>query len=412
MTTNPDNTYFFQFIPINYSLSSEKKQEILESFPPPILPTGDSFFNIQEEKQGNTVKERLLLNDFEVKLTKTNKQYLRLSFSNNNGMIQAKMWDNQGAIDEKLPELEKYTVFDVEGVIDAFRGNKSITIQNLRTCEEEVNPFSLLPYTQQSLKDLTTELFAYLSELSDPFKEIAFAAMRHFWKDFRMAPAAKGYHHNYLGGLLKHTTGLMRFARYITQLETNPIQATIKLINVVEKAYKNELWTNFQNDENNPSALVWKDTIDHLYHMLQGMMQHQETPLNSDLLITSILYHDIGKLLEYDYAGKSFDPFSFLYPTADMSVTKERKQAGITMDPLGVLIGHIPYGVLLLTKIIETERISVPIEAIHNMSHCILCHHGLPEWGSCVRQPQSIEGYIIHIVDYLDSRYENTEKIK
>lgn len=407
-----DSTYFYQFVPITYSVSAEEKQEILKSFPIPTLPNGESFFNIQEEEQGNKVRERLLLNDFEVKLTKTNKQYLRLSFSNNNGMIQAKMWDNQGAITENLPLLEKHTVFDVEGVVDAFLGNKSITIQSIKPCKEEVNPFKLLPYTQQSLEDLTTELFAYLSELSDPYKEIAFAAMHRFWKDFRMAPAAKGYHHNYLGGLLKHTVGLMRFARYITTLDANPFQATIKLINVVEKAYKNELWSNFQDEGDNPHATVWKDTIDHLYHMLQGMMKHHETPLNSDLLITSILYHDIGKLLEYDYAGKSFEAFSFLYPTADMSVTEDRKQAGITMDPLGVLVGHIPYGVLLLTKIIETGKIVVPIEAIHNMSHCILCHHGLPEWGAAVRQPQSMEGYIIHIVDYLDSRYENTEKIK
>ncbi|WP_117161540.1 HD domain-containing protein [Paraliobacillus sp. X-1268] len=407
-----DTTYFYQFVPITYSISAEKKQEILESFPPPNLPNGESFFNIQEEEQGTKVKERLLLNDFEVKLTKTNKQYLRLSFSNNNGMIQAKMWDNQGAITENLPLLEKYTVFDIEGVVDAFLGNKSVTIQKIQVCKEEVNPFTLLPYTQQSLEDLTTELFAYLSELSDPYKEIAFAAMRRFWKDFRMAPAAKGYHHNYLGGLLKHTVGLMRFARYITTLDANPFQATIKLINVVEKAYKNELWSNFQDEIDNQHATVWKDTIDHLYHMLQGMMKHHETPLNADLLITSILYHDIGKLLEYDYAGKSFEPFSFLYPTADMSITQDRKQAGITMDPLGVLVGHIPYGVLLLTKVIETDKIVVPIEAIHNMSHCILCHHGLPEWGAAVRQPQTMEGYIIHIVDYLDSRYENTEKIK
>jgi len=82
------------------------------------------------------------------------------------------------------------------------------------------------------------------------------------------------------------------------------------------------------------------------------------------------------------------------------------------MDELGVMIGHIPYGVLILTKLIEKEAISLPLEEIHLISHCILCHHGLPEWGSAVRSPQTIEGYIIHIVDYLDSRYENTESIK
>jgi 3'-5' exoribonuclease len=82
------------------------------------------------------------------------------------------------------------------------------------------------------------------------------------------------------------------------------------------------------------------------------------------------------------------------------------------MDELGVMIGHIPYGVLILSKVIETENVNISLEDIHHLSHCILCHHGLPEWGSAIRSPQTIEGYIIHIVDFLDSRYENTEEIK
>lgn len=81
------------------------------------------------------------------------------------------------------------------------------------------------------------------------------------------------------------------------------------------------------------------------------------------------------------------------------------------MDQLGVMIGHIPYGILILTKMVEQEGTAFTIEDIHLMSHCILCHHGLPEWGASVK-PQTIEGYLIHIVDYLDSRYENTETVK
>ena len=82
------------------------------------------------------------------------------------------------------------------------------------------------------------------------------------------------------------------------------------------------------------------------------------------------------------------------------------------MDPLGVMVGHIPYGVLFFTKIVEVEGITISMDDLHAVSHCILSHHGLPEWGSCIRSPQTIEGYLVHIVDYLDSRYENTEQIK
>lgn len=404
------NSYFYDFIPVKYNVSDSARNEILTEYPSPKLPSSGDFFNIQDMKKGSNVSVRLLLNDFKVHLTKHNKQFLRINFSNNLGIINAIIWDNQGEVERYKPLLEEFSIFYVEGTVSEFNRRKSITISKLTPHKEDINPFSLLPYTQQSLSELTVELFAYLGELESPFREISLAAMNHFWTQFRISPAAKGFHHNYLGGLLKHTVGLMRFARYILKFDENHFQAVIKLISVVEKAYKNELWDQFQSENNN--NLVWKDTIDHLYTMFQGMTQFKEVTPNYNIVITSILFHDIGKLLEYDHAGQTYEEFNFLFPTASNSSVNDRKQTGITMDELGVMVGHIPYGFLIFNKIIESEKTDISLEDIHQVSHCILCHHGLPEWGSCVRNPQTIEGYIIHIVDFLDSRYENTEEIK
>lgn len=403
--------YFYDFIPVAYDVTDEEREEILLHFPIPELPTQEENFNLDNEVKGNPVSTRVLLSEAKVQTTKTNKQFLKMAFSNNAGSISAKMWDNQGAVERNKPILDEHSIFDIEGVVDEFRGFKSITVNKLTPCEEAIDPFIYLPYTRQSIEELTVELFSYVNEQAAPYKDISLAVMNHFWEGFSISPAAKGFHHNYLGGLLKHTVGLMRFARYIVKQEENPFQAVIKLINVVEKAYKQEIWTNFQKEEG-ASFPVWKDTIDHLYSMLAGMMEHKDAMLNEDALMTSILMHDIGKLLEYDYAGKQYAEFSYLYPSATTDNLSQRKQAGIAMDELGVMIGHIPYGVLILNRIIEQENIAISLEDIHLISHCILCHHGLPEWGSTVRNPQTIEGYIIHIVDFLDSRYENTEQVK
>lgn len=406
-TTN----YFYDFIPIISDVMDEEREQILSQYKLPKLPSREQFFSLDNEEKGNSVMVRVLLNEVDVKTTKTNKQFLKMTFSNNAGSIQAKMWDNQGAVEKNKPILDSYSIFDIEGVVDEFRGFKSITVYQITPCEEEIDPFSYLPYTKQSIEDLTVELFSYLNELTSPYKEICMAAMNQFWEEFSISPAAKGYHHNYLGGLLKHTVGLMRFTRYILKQEENHYQAVLKLITVVEKAYKNELWANFQSDDS-AKQVVWKDTVDHLYHMLTGMMEYKEEEPNYDALLTSVLFHDIGKLLEYDFAGKKYDAFQFLYPTATADSLINRKQSGISMDELGVMIGHIPYGVLILTKLIEKEDLEISLENIHLISHCILCHHGLPEWGAAVRNPQTVEGYIIHIVDYLDSRFENTEEVK
>lgn len=404
-------SYFYDFIPIKYDADETTRQSIIENYPPPQLPTGDNTFNLQNESAGNRINTRVLLSDFKVHLTRNNKTFLRITFNNNLDSINAVIWNNNNEVEECLPLLEEFTIFDIEGTVTEFNNRKSITISKLEPYKDKVLPYDYLPYTQQNITEMTIELFSYINELDTPYKELCLKTLDVFWKDFSLSPAAKGFHHNYLGGLLKHTVGLMRFARYILVLEEDHYKATMKLINVVEKAFKTELWEQHQND-NGKSNLIWKDTIDHLYNMLQGMMSFKEDVPNHNIVITSILFHDIGKLLEYDYVGKSFNPFKYLYPSADMDSLDNRQQKGISMDQLGVMIGHIPYGVLILTKLIEQEEFEFSLEIIHQISHCILCHHALPEWGSCIREPASIEGYIVHVSDFLDSRYENTEAIK
>lgn len=407
-------TYFYDFIPVHINATEEERIHIIQQFPPPVLIEGKDFFDLNNEQRGNEISARLLLNEYTIERTKTDKQYLKLRFSNHIGMVNAKMWDNDGAIERYTPMLEDYFVFDVKGKVEDFKGHKSISIHRLQPCTEDVDPTAFIASTKQNIEELTVELFSYIYELQSPFKDIALSAMKRFWDQFRIRPAAKGFHHNYLGGLLKHTVGLMRLARYIVKFEGDPFKAVLKLINRIEKAHKDELWTDLQSETpgDHPRSLVWKDTIDHLYSMFYGMFKHKSEGPHYDLLMVSILFHDIGKLLEYHHAGKQYEDFKFLFPTADHSSLEKRKPTGITMDELGVMIGHIPYGVLLLSKIIEADQISISLEDIHHMHHCILCHHGLPEWGSCVKNPQTLEGYLIHFVDFLDSRYENTEDIK
>lgn len=405
---NIDLTYFFDHIPIHIEMNEEEVEQILDNFPAPNLPSGNNTFKIDDQTAGSQIKQRLLLNDHEVKLTRTNKPYLRLSFSNNAGMISAKMWDNQGMINKVLPLLEQYSVFDVEAIVDDYNNQKSLTVNRLQQVEEAINPFSFLPFTDEHYPSLIVELFVYLSELDEPYQSLALETLQLLWADFCIVPAAKSHHHNYLGGLLKHTIGLMRIARYIMNEEKGHIEAVITLIQLVEKSYKKDLYLAYKNDVVANQYSTWTQTIDHLYTMTKGAMAFKEQKPDYNVLMISILFHDIGKILEYDHAGNSNQAFDILYPTANKDTLNKRKQAGISMDPLGVMIGHIPYGLLLFTKLIEQFELTFDIETIHEISHCILCHHGLPEWGAAVRQPQTLEGYLIHIVDYLDSRYENT----
>src|SRR5690625_1931610 len=154
------------------------QEDILTTFPPPKLNIDDEHIDIQNVATNTIIEARVLLNDFQIHLTKHHKQFIRARFSNHTGTINAVIWDNNGEVDVNKPLLETYSVFDIKGKVTSFNNYKSITIISLSPWEEEINPFSLLPHTAHNLQSLTIELFAYLHELASPFKEISFAAMR------------------------------------------------------------------------------------------------------------------------------------------------------------------------------------------------------------------------------------------
>lgn len=406
--------YFYGVVPVNIDVTEEARKEILSQYPAPKYNTEHSSFSIENETAGNQVKGVVvLLNEFKVEKASNGNSFLKLRFENSLGAFSAKMWDNDGDVAYSLPLLEQHAIFEIAGKVEEFKGFKSITINRLESCSNnDINPFDLLASTDQNVEDFTVELFTYLNGLEAPYKEISLKGMKRFWREFSIRPAAKGYHHNYLTGLLKHTVSIMRIARYLLLEQPNHFEGTLRLIQTVEKAHKEELWNNMKLEKPLDSRrLVWTDTIDHLYATFYKMTEYKEIQPNHSQLICSIFYHDLGKLLEYQHAGKGVEEFEFLFPTADRSKLSERKPSGITMDELGGMVGHIPLGMMLFNKVVETEKVSMSLQEVFGVLHNISCHHGKMEWGSPTR-PQTIEGHLIHLCDFLDSRYEQSEQIK
>src|SRR5690625_3477786 len=151
-------SYFYDFIPIKYDVDETARQSIIESYPPPQLPTGDNTFNLENEATGNRIKTRVLLSDYKKHLTRQNKTFLRITFNNNLDSINAVIWNNNNEVERYLPLLDKFSIFDIEGTVTEFNSKKSITISKLEPFKDEIFSFDFLPYTQQNLTELTVEL--------------------------------------------------------------------------------------------------------------------------------------------------------------------------------------------------------------------------------------------------------------
>lgn len=104
--------------------------------------------------------------------------------------------------------------------------------------------------------------------------------------------------------------------------------------------------------------------------------------INKDLLVSAALIHDIGKVREIDIDALGL-PVGF---------TKE-----------GKLLRHISLGMELIEAACREIGVNEEINVI--LKHCILSHHGMPEWGSPV-EPMVMEAEILHYLDNLSAKAE------
>ncbi len=205
---------------------------------------------VKDIKDRDQVNEIFLVKEKITAMAKNGKPYLTLRLMDKTGEIDSKVWDN---IDQIASLFEKNDFLKIAAKASVYLGKMQLVIADLRKIpEEEVALADFLPETERDIKEMEAELQTLLSSLEnswlarllgDIFADPQIAPL------YRVAPAAKGMHHVYLGGLLEHSLAVAKLAEAVIPLYPG---------------------------------------------------------LNRDLLIAGALLHDLGKVREMKYA-RAFD---------------------------------------------------------------------------------------------------------
>lgn len=205
---------------------------------------------ISEIKDRDQVRSLFLVKEKSTAMAKNGKPYMTLQLMDRSGEIEGRIWDN---VDTISARFEKNDFVCVNSKASVYLGKMQLIISDLSAVpEDQVNLAEFLPETECSVEEMMSELNSLLDSLAD---QNLFALLSAFFRDeqfigfFRLAPAAKGMHHVYLGGLLEHSLAVARL-------------------------------------------------VDRIVPLYPG--------LNRDLLIAGSLLHDIGKVREMTYF-RSFD---------------------------------------------------------------------------------------------------------
>ena len=250
---------------------------------------------------------------------RTGTPYLAVELRDATGRVAARAFRDADVL---AGRFERGDLVRVRGRVERFRDELQVELSEIsRTAPGEADPAAFLPRAYRDLEELDGFLEHLAREVHDAGyralleRLLADDELRAAW---RRAPCTRAGHHAYLGGLLEHTVAVGTLA-----FETRALHPR----------------------------------------------------LNSDLLMSAALLHDVGKTLEFDLAAE------------------------IALSEAGALVGHLTLGQQLVSE--RARRLEdFPEAKLNALSHCILAHHGadaLP--GRRFRSAEALALYRLNALD-------------
>ncbi len=253
-------------------------------------------------------------------VTRTGTPYLALELRDRTGSVAGRAFRDADVL---AGRFDRGDLVRVRGRVERFRDELQIEVAAIdRAQAGEADPATFLPTAYRDLDELDGFLEHLAGEVRHPgFRGLLDGILGDevLRAGLRRSPCTRGGHHAYLGGLLEHTVAVATLAQ-----ETCVLHAR----------------------------------------------------LDSDLLVTAALVHDLGKTREFTYGAE------------------------IGLSDEGRLLGHVELGL----RILDERAARVP--ALDDprrlaLAHCVLTHHG-PD-ASPTRRFASAEAVALYRINALDA---------
>ncbi|RKZ01109.1 MAG: phosphohydrolase, partial [Candidatus Hydrothermota bacterium] len=244
---------------------------------------------------GKEVEGEFYISRKEVRKKKDGGPYIELALADVTGSAPAVVFEDVETLDGVIREGN---VFLIRGNVGSFNDSLQVKVVWARAVTE-YDPRDYVKSTEKDIGLMEEKLLSIVDSVLDPYlKKLLdlFFRDEKFMRKFKLAPAAKKLHHAFIGGLLEHTLSVTELAR------------------VVASRYKE---------------------------------------VNTDLLISGALLHDVGKTEEYGF-----------FPM-------------IELTDRGRLLGHLVIGYEMVSAKIEELRDYLggfPEDTKMKILHMILSH--------------------------------------
>lgn len=174
---------------------------------------------ISDIRERDQITEVFLVKEKTLAMAKNGKPYMNLRLMDRSGEMEAKIWDDVERLDACFSRDD---FVRVTAKASTYLGKMQLVISSLvRVDDDSVDLSDFLPRSSRDPREMDDEFTRVIQSLSNPhlrkLMEL-FAADTDFMQGYRTAPAAKGMHHVYLGGLMEHSLSVVRLIDLIAPL--------------------------------------------------------------------------------------------------------------------------------------------------------------------------------------------------
>lgn len=170
-------------------------------------------------KKGDSLNHFFVVRKSEIRLTKTNKQYLSLDLGDKTLTVNANIWENFENISS---EIRPGIIVKVKGTMDEFQGTGQIRVTAIRLAKpgDDVTPADFLAQSRRDFGEMKKEFEYRISAIEESnlraLIEIIFSGDS--YEKFLNVPAGKAWHHSYIHGLLEHTLEIIKICDLMSDL--------------------------------------------------------------------------------------------------------------------------------------------------------------------------------------------------
>lgn len=171
---------------------------------------------VSEIRENQRVQGIYLASRKSLLATRAGAPYLSVTLQDRTGDIEGRVWDDAERLDQSF---EKGSFVKVDAVASEYNGRLQLKVEALRpVADDQVDPRDFLPATRFDVEQMWGELCALVDGVAQPHIRALLRSMLddpEIGRGLRRAPAAKGVHHPFLGGLLEHTLSVTQLAHRI-----------------------------------------------------------------------------------------------------------------------------------------------------------------------------------------------------